>query len=520
MLPDLDFWRTLPGRAVLVSLALVALCAFAVFNNGAYFQNAMTLCVAGAWMIVLVLLLTHHGEIVGSWTRENWLIIATVAAFWCWVGLTMIWSISRDMTWVEFNRTGGYLAVLIVGLEVGRYRQARRLAAVLFLGIVTAAALYGLAAKAFPAHVDNLDNLGRLAVPLGYFNAVGLLMAMGFVLSLYVAAARDFQWWLRICASTAAPLILICLFFAVSRGATLALTVGLAVYFVVVPLRLRSFFIAVSAAVPALLIALWSNSQSVLMNDRIPLGERLLAASSLRWYLLMASLFCGLVLSLALLTGARMRVPSKFSRVAGATIIALLAVSAITGMLFFIGSKPSFTGWASDAYQSFRYSSSSEYGAGRLFEISSSGRWQLWEEAMANLREHPFGGTGGQTFPLIHLRLRESSNSFVKQPHGHPFQLLAELGLVGFLLGIAFIVESLLVSTRLVCALRDRWERSLAGAILAMIVVYLVHAGYDWDWNVFALTMAWFYFTGILLGWRGAKKREEQVPSGRQEAAS
>ena len=503
-------------------LVIMLMEAFAVFHNGAYFQDAMTLCVAISWTVVLLLLFASRGIILSKWGAMQMALLGLACAFWLWVGLSLLWSISRDATWIEFNRTGGYVALLFSGIVVGRYSFARRLAVVLFLIVVTAAAIYGLGPKALPATIDNLDDMGRIAVPIGYVNAMGLLMALGYVFSIYISAARDFHWGLRIFSVLAAPLILACMFFTTSRGAAIALVFGFIVFFALVPMRLRSFGATMLSVFPVLFIAIWANGQDTLMKDSVALEDRLVAATSLRLYLLFAVVGAGAVFVVALLAGANVNFPTFAKKFAGAAIIITLLLTTITGIMLFVSSQPSIVDWADNAYQTFRYSNPSKSGAARFLDMSSSGRWLIWEEAIDNLRDNPVKGTGGQSFPLVHLMRRESDEVFVKQPHGHPFQLLAELGLVGFMLSMAFMTVSLAYCTLLICRLCDRWERALAGAILSMIVVYLIHAAYDWDWNIFALTMVWFFFTGILVGWprpAGGSIRPEDSGNGPLRAA-
>ncbi len=106
---------------------------------------------------------------------------------------------------------------------------------------------------------------------------------------------------------------------------------------------------------------------------------------------------------------------------------------------------------------------------------------------------------------------------FVKQPHGLPFRLLSELGIVGLAFFLIFMVVTLTVSCLLLFMIRNRRERSLAAAIICMSVIYLVHTSFDWDWNILAVTMPYFLFTGMLVGWYGSIKQGNRL-SGRPGA--
>lgn len=491
-----------PNAVVIFStLMVMAIETFAVFANGAYFTDAMTLCIVGAWAIFLFLVLTARDEIIHGWTGSQIVLLGLAAASWLWVGLSMRWSIAADQTWIDFNRTGGYFAIFAIGILIGGFRLPRRLAPVLLLAVTTAAAMYGLGAKALPSVVENTEVMGRLAIPIGYVNAMGLLMAMGYVLSIYLTAAKDFYWIVRLPSAIASPLLLVGIFFTVSRGAAIALFFGLLIYFAIVPLRVRSFGAMALAIPPAFLIARWSSAQNALMKDQVNLADRLAVAASLRLYLLLAVLWVAVIFSVSLLVGKRINVSPKVNKVVGAFLIIVISSLTIFSTASFALSKPSFGEWASEAFHDLKYGIPSNEGSARLLEMGSSGRWRLWEEAVQNWQENPLKGSGGQSFPITHLQKRGNGGIFVKQPHGHPFQLLSELGIIGFALGMAFISMAMAISVLLLCRLNDRWERALAGALIAMLVVYLIHAAYDWDWNMFALTMIYFFFTGILIGW-------------------
>ena len=142
--------------------------------------------------------------------------------------------------------------------------------------------------------------------------------------------------------------------------------------------------------------------------------------------------------------------------------------------------------------------------------MSNFARWQLWSEAVNNWKINPIKGTGAQSFPITHLMNREKGVVFCKQPHGLPYRLLSELGLIAFAVMGAFIVVSISISTLTIHKIKDRWQRGLASAILASTVIYLIHTSYDWDWNILAVTMPYFLFTGMLVGWYGSLKGDRK----------
>jgi len=490
-------------RSILAALSIMTLDSFAVFFNGAYFIGPLTLCAVGAWVVLAATSHTNLQDLLPLSGLESGALLS-MAALWLWSGASIVWSIAADLAWVEFNRSGAYLAVFAIGLFVGRQKKASVLSAWFFLGLVVVTSYYALGVKMFPGVIVNPDDLARTALPLGYTNALGLLSALAVPLALYMAAINRYAWLPRILAAAAIPMLFTSLFFTLSRGAMLALAIGLMIYFVLVPLRLRSFFLLLLSMAATMPMLIWSSNQDALMQDKIDLGLRIAAAAQLRVCVLLAVMAVSAVFGLALLLGGRVRFPPWAARVAGIVIISILLISLTTGFLLFANSQPSFSGWARDTYREMTVGSPQETGAARLFEFGLSSRWKIWEEAIANWQEHPLAGTGAQSFPLVHLALRQSGSLFVKNPHGILFQLVTELGLIGLLFGAMFIVTGLTGSMLSFCRVSDRWEKGLLGTFISMSFIYLIHTSYDWDWNIPALTMPFFFFTGITMGWRRA----------------
>lgn len=499
---------------MLAVITVMALNAYAIFSNGSYFPGPMTVCVVGAWTLGLFLLFANPRETLSGWSGSRLIIIFLFSVLWAWTGLAVFWSISPDQSWIEFNRTGGYLALFVVGTVIGRQRGARTLAPALFLAAATAAAFYGLGTKAFPAVIENLENVGRVAVPIGYSNAMGLLMALAYPVSLYFAAHGGRHWALRLASAITSIPLLTCLFFTLSRGATFAFCLGMIFYFAMTPLRLRSFGLLCISLIPVFMISRWTVGQDALMQDRVETAMKLAAASSLRWYLAAAITFSGVVFLSAIMIGRYVSFPAVITRVAGFFILASVTIVTLVSAGLFVSSQPSFIDWSRQAYQDFRGNVPAQAGAGRFLEIGSSGRWQLWEEAVANWEDNPVGGTGGQSFPLVHLMRRTSSNLFVKQPHGLPFRLLTELGAVGFLLGVALLMFIFASLARLLCRLRGSRDMGLVVAIGTVMVTYVIHTSFDWDWNMFALTMIFFFFSGIVTGWRPERPAGKEYTGG------
>ena len=151
-----------------------------------------------------------------------------------------MWSVQPDASWQNAGLMLAYSAVFGAAVVLARAAPARWPAV---LGGVTLAAVvvcgYALLTKVFPSWLDAHDIYARLQAPYGYWNATGLTAAMGVIGCLWLGARRRGHALLSALAYPAMGLLLVTLMLAYSRGALVALALGLALWFAVVPLRLR-----------------------------------------------------------------------------------------------------------------------------------------------------------------------------------------------------------------------------------------------------------------------------------------
>jgi hypothetical protein len=99
--------RVLHRKIAVAFIFFIAGCqALAIFYNGAYFINAMSLCVAFMWIITIVALLYDDDGIRKISTYTVLGPTMAIVLLWLWTGLSMTWSITPGMSWIEFNRTG------------------------------------------------------------------------------------------------------------------------------------------------------------------------------------------------------------------------------------------------------------------------------------------------------------------------------------------------------------------------------------------------------------------------------
>src|SRR5437763_17002931 len=105
---------------------------------------------------------------------------------------------------------------------------------------------------------------------------------------LWLGGRRQGPPALNALATPALGLLLTTIMLSYSRGALLALVIGSAFWFAVVPLRLRAAAILGGAALGTVLVILWAFSPVALMKDRFEVGASI--AAGLRYGLLLYAL--------------------------------------------------------------------------------------------------------------------------------------------------------------------------------------------------------------------------------------
>ena len=494
-------------NAVPYALAMAAVGVFS-FLSGGYVIGRSTpvavalLCAAAVWVWFL-----------RRSTRPPLLFLvalAVFAAFVVWSGLSVLWSYGPDLTWVAFNLTAFYLAVVtVLGLTSARGLQLRTVGYG-YLVVAAAVGTYAFLGKGLPDVVTHAHTYARLSSPIGYWNVLALMMVMGFTVALSVAGDRRTPVWLRTFAAAAAVPMCFAFFFTLSRGGWLALAVALLLYFAFTTIRLLSFFTLVAVVAP-LAYALWRlRGLGTLFADTTDDALRTLQGHTLlRWAAVALLVTAAAQLAVALLQG-RLRWPRWASVAAGAAVLAVVLVVAVGGSGWFVqahGGVP----WVKDRVHALLTDAESGggNGAGRLLTLTTNGRIPLWREAARQSRYARAAGTGAGTFSFTHYRFRESGG-VVKHAHSQWFNVLSELGVVGlglFVAAIALLVAALIGNP---FARRRDPLHPLLVALQAGVIAFVVHISWDWDWDMAAVGTLAFVFIAVGVSYRATRAGDER----------
>ena len=194
-----------------------------------------------------------------------------LAAF---TALSIMWSLMPADSWFEANRTLAYAAVLAGAWALGRLAP-RRWSAVI-AGVALGSVVLGAASlltKVFPAWLAPDAEFARLRPPFEYWNSVGLAAALGVVPLLWLAARRSGHQAINAIAWPALGLS-VALMFSYSRGALLAAAIGVALWLIFVPLRLRALITIGGVLVATIPVVVWAFVQDGLADDGAPMPLR------------------------------------------------------------------------------------------------------------------------------------------------------------------------------------------------------------------------------------------------------
>jgi hypothetical protein len=457
--------RLLRAGAALLLLASPTILAF---RDGGFFAEATLVAGVIAWVCVAGLALS--GLPLPS-SRVVWLCIGALAALTVWTAVSIAWSPLKDQALRDAERSSLYLALLIGGVLVLRDRRLLRFVEPgLALG-ATVVACYALSTRLLPELVETTASAAagaRLLEPITYWNALGLLMAVGVVLLVRVIADRTWHVAVRAAAAAASPLLLLALYLTLSRGATAALAIGGAALLVISRRRAVVDSAVLAGVCGGALIAAASRFNAVdsLAGDSGDLERQ--GAVVLALALASAGVAALGALGLERLERrgdnwtewlARRRLVAA----GGAALVLVVAALIAFAPGPDTGSEPAGAGNA---------------GPSRLRTLESD-RYAYWEVAVDELTDQPLHGLGSGAFAAVWRRERDRDVR-AQDAHSLYLETALELGVVGLLLLLTFLVAAGLLAVR---------HAAAYPGLAALAATWAAHAAWDWDWQMPAVTV-------------------------------
>lgn len=471
------------------------LIVFLGFNAGGYFPGTPAVAALVLTQILLVRIVQARHPFEGLAPTT----LVAIAALACYSALTLasgIWSHSMGRALIEFDRAWLYLLVLVLfGTVRASTDNLRWLVRGLVLGI-SIVCISGLVTRLLPNvwHTAPGVSNERLSYPVTYWNTLGLLAALGIVLAFHLSCSLSERRMVRVLVAGALPLLALTLFFTFSRGAMLACGIGLVVYVLVA--RPRGLPSAAIAIVPTTAVSLLLAYRANLLDTLDPTTRQAVAQGH---HLAVVAGLCALVamaarFALVLTLDRRLRSWARRQRLdAPLERGAMLATAAVAVLAFLALGAPHAL--AHDWDRFIGGASTTARGGdlrGRLTDPSNDGRTPLWDVALRGFSAAPLHGAGAGMYQTLWDRER-SQFAYVINAHSLYLQAMAELGIPGLLLLLLLVGATILG-----LALQARGgRRTLYGALLAVVVVWALHAGVDWDWEMPVLAVGFFAIAGL-----------------------
>ena len=310
---------------------------------------------------------------------------------------------------------------------------------------------------------------------------------LGLPPCLWAGARRDRARALRALAVPAVAILISVVVLSYSRGAVLVAIVGLAVWFAIVPLRLRGALVLGLGAAGGAVISIYAIETRALTANLISLSSRTTAGHSFGVLL---------VLVLGLLTAAgfagafamdRFTPAEHTRRQIGTALLIVVALIPVAGVAGLAASSRGLTGEVSHVWDTLTSTAGGvSTGPTRLVQLGNS-RGRYWSEGFKvgeHALLHGVGALGYGTAVTQYTR----DHRTVGHAHSYVIETFADFGLIGVALMVAML-SSWALATRRTLLPSDRAdphtaERTGLKTMLAVVVVFGLHSTIDWTWFI------------------------------------
>jgi len=466
---------------------------FVAWDNGGYGEATRdSFAVLLWWAVVLALALAIWP--VARVTIGALVVGGLLAAFGLFTLLSAGWAADAGAAYAEFTRVVLYLAVFGVVVLAGRRDTAARWVDGLALGIAGVTVL-ALVSRFFPGTFSQGQiavflpgDANRLSYPVGYYNGLAILVALGIPLLLRQAVGGS-NPVARGAALVPIPAIAVVIDLSSSRGGVVTAVVGCLAFLWFTAGRWTALGALVVAAVGSVAAVLFVIQRDALVNGPF---DSSLAHSQGRSAALVV---CGICVLTGVVFGIACRALAdrdlRLSSGLGWALVALGVVVVIAGLVFAHPIR---------RFDEFRRppSNQSHQIQSHLLSGGGSGRWQLWSQALDEFRSRPAIGRGAGSFGQWWTQHRPIALA-AQDAHSLYAETLGELGLVGFVLLVAAFAAGLIAAARRVMRVKGD-DRVTLAAVTAAFVAYAVAAGIDWMWELTIVSVVAFACLGLAIG--------------------
>jgi O-Antigen ligase len=445
------------------------------FFTGGYFDEPRAWAGLVAWLLVAAAAVLGRNVLPRG--RGAWLAFGGLAGMAAWTLASIGWAPLAGSAYHAGQIVVLYLGVLLAAAMLLRERRWQRAVEPVLAAGALIVIGYGLSARLLPGVLHfsrSVTAQGRLEQPLTYWNAMGELAALGFVLCARVAGDVTRPARLRVAAAVASAPLGMGLYLSVSRGALFACGAGVVALIVLAPRRDQ---------LGALIVAVMAGGLAAAASAPFGGVTRLLGTPSTREgqgatvLALLAVIMCAAGIAQWLLSKRTADTPLRLPRTAP-WLAAVVICAGLAGAIV-VGAKE-------------RSGVPLGASASRLTSVQSN-RYAYWRVAWKAFEHDPLRGVGAGGWAVWWLRYRPFAES-AQDAHSLPLQTLAELGVIGLALLLVFLGGVGLAAARAM-----RASPALAAGPAAALVVYIVHAPLDWDWQMPAVTLVALVLAGLTI---------------------
>jgi len=418
-------------RNLAVGLAVAGTVFALSYANGGFWPTTRAYAGLAAWWLLGAGAAIGLASARAGVDRLGVAAVGLLAGFAVWILVSISWASDAERAFAQFNQVSLYVAVLAIAIVVARLVPASTLVggvALALAGVATVALVSRFFPSAFgaPPGLKALPTLqNRLSFPLGYWNGLGIEVALAYPLLLSMMASRRS----RLASALAAlplPILAAVMYLTSSRGAFVAGGVAILAFVLLTPRRWPALAaVVVAAAAGAVSVATLVHKNDLVDGRTTALGVHQGHQAAL--VIGIACLASALVwLGLAEL-GRRLPSPPRAVGVAVAVGVAILLIAAI------VAAHPvaKFHQFKSPSIAPGAHSTGTTT---HLLASSGSGRWQFWGAAMSEFRAHPLNGGGAGSWNAWWLEHGSLPGVFSEYAHSLYLESLAELGIIGLLL--------------------------------------------------------------------------------------
>jgi hypothetical protein len=480
-------------RDAAVGIAVAATVFALLYASGGFTPTTRAYAGIAAWWLLGVGAAFGIASARSGVDRLALVAVGLLAAFDIWILISIRWAADAERAFEQFNQVALYVAVLAIAVVLGRLVPAPVLVGAVALALSVVAGV-ALVSRCFPSTfglqsgatiLPTLKN--RLSFPLGYWNGLGIAVALAYPLLLSIMVSRRS----RVASALAAfplPILAAVMYLTSSRGAFVAAGVAVLIFAVLTPRRWPAVAaLVVAGAAGAVAVAVLVPKKALVNGD----VDTALGVNQGHHAALWIGIACVVTaLAWAALAEAGKKLPAPSRRVGQAAVVALVVLAVLAIVLAHPIAK--FDEFKNPAAAATVHGTTT---TDHLLNSSGSGRWQFWSAAISQFRAHPLNGGGAGSWEawwLQHGSLPLPSEF----AHSLYLEALAELGIIGLLLIIGAVVVAAVGAVRTALALQS----GEIAAAAACGIAFFVAAAYDWVWQLSGIAVVGLGMLGVALG--------------------